>query len=84
MTRTTDKGKKSVKKLSVKKETVKNLDSGPGKAKELGDDQLGAVAGGKAGIPTAPAACLLQPTHGVCLRTRPGCEVPTALYTCKA
>jgi hypothetical protein len=49
MTISNDKGKKTpkgVKKLSVKKETVKDLDAGPGKAKELGDDQLDAVNGG--------------------------------------
>jgi hypothetical protein len=49
MTISNDKGKKTpkgVKKLSLKKETVKDLDAGPGKAKELGDDQLGAVNGG--------------------------------------
>jgi hypothetical protein len=49
MTKSNDKGKKTekgAKKLSVKKDTVKDLDSGSGKAKELGDDQLDAVNGG--------------------------------------
>ncbi len=66
MTRPADKGKtaKGVKKLSVKKETVKDLDSKPGTAGDLGDDQLDAVRGGVGrldaqGLPKSrrPAEC---------------------------
>jgi len=92
MTRSSDKGKqasKGVKKLSLKKETVKDLDAGPRKGKELGDDQLDAVNGGKAAVPglgLGPASQQCLPHSALlaagCLQTRPQCEVQTALYTC--
>jgi hypothetical protein len=54
------------KKLSLKKETVKDLDAGPGKAKELGEEQLDGVNGGTlAFMPTQ--TCVRGPGPGRCL-----------------
>lgn len=93
MTISNAKGKKapkSAKKLSLKKETVKDLDAGRGKAKELGEDQLDAVNGGHA---AAGGAGLLRPKTqqclprsavlvGGCLVTRPSCEQTTPVGGC--
>ena len=79
MTRSDEKGKKppgDVKKLSLKKETVKDLDAGRDKGQELGDDQLEAVNGGQMKnqniIPKGPSnACVGKPP--VLPGTRPAC-----------
>jgi len=93
MTRTADKGKKATKgakKLSLKKETVKNLDTGPGKAKELGDDQLGGVNGGNVGNVVRASVVNVCVAHlipsviagGCAPPTRPVCEGNTAIPGC--
>lgn len=69
MTKSKDKARKTEKgpkKLSVKKETVKDLDSGPGKAEGLGDDQLDAVNGGMAFLPGHKVPVTMQPNGQRC------------------
>ena len=75
-------GARSVKKLSLKKETIKDLDAGPPGAKELDHDQLGAVNGGKAGGPASmgPQACGPAGRRSAFL---PQCAVPSAPSPCK-
>ncbi len=78
MTGKTARGKKArpAKKLSLKRETVKDLGAG----KELGDDQLGNVAGGMAVVKTrqcympASVNCPINLCPGP---TRPSCVAPT-------
>ena len=48
------KGTKGARRLSVRKETVKDLGVGPGGAREIPDDQLDRVNGGRANIATEP------------------------------
>lgn len=54
------------KRLSLKKETVKELDAGPGKGKELGEHQLDGVNGGTLAF-TPTQACVRGPGLGRCL-----------------
>jgi len=83
MTRSSEKGKKapgSVKKLSMKKETVKDLAVGSGKAKALDDDKLDAVNGGHQKLPASAAfVCQVQRTGQMspdCMPTRGKCTSP--------
>ncbi len=72
------KTKEGSKRLSVKKEIVKDLDAGPGKAKELGEDQLDDVNGGAgfAGTQMCARGAVFTVACQSLACTKVGCTLP--------